>query len=262
MTTVSSPGELPFAPRLPAARLGAAVVHELVELIVTGRFKEGQLLPPEAALCSHFGVSRTVLRESIKRVEEKGLVAVVQGRGTHVTRSGSWNMLDAVVLSVLVDNDSSLGVLDELTVVRASLEAAMAATVATRRTRAELTRLRRALDAMREATSDSDAFRQADVAFHFTVMELSRNRLAENIAKKVYRKALESGRYDGIDHEGAFTLSVAEHERVVEAISERDATAAAEAMGAHIQGSWERRRMPLTRPGTPPTRRPRSTPPR
>jgi hypothetical protein len=36
-------------------------------LIVTGRIEEGALLPPEGQLCEHFGVSRTVLRESMKR---------------------------------------------------------------------------------------------------------------------------------------------------------------------------------------------------
>jgi hypothetical protein len=39
----------------------------LVVLIVTGRIEEGALLPPEGQLCEHFGVSRTVLRESMKR---------------------------------------------------------------------------------------------------------------------------------------------------------------------------------------------------
>ena len=112
--------------RLPRARLGVAVVEEIVELIVTGKLKEGELLPPEGALCEHFGVSRTVLRESVKRLEEKGLVHVGQGRGTQVARSGSWNVLDHVVLSAMIDSDDSLAVLDELTVVRSALEAKMA----------------------------------------------------------------------------------------------------------------------------------------
>ena len=43
-----------------------------------------------------------------------------------------WNVLDPVVLSAMVDNDASLGVLDELSIVRGSLEASMAAAAATR----------------------------------------------------------------------------------------------------------------------------------
>src|SRR4029453_7716864 len=126
--------------RLPVGRLGGAGVAELVDLICTGRFQEGALLPPEGPLSEHFGVSRTVLRESVKRLEEKGLVTVSQGRGTQVRAPGYWNMLDPVVLSALIDNDESLGVLDELTVVRGSLESAMAGAVAAGRTPGERTR--------------------------------------------------------------------------------------------------------------------------
>ena len=118
--------------RIPAARLGVAVVHDLVSAIVTGEVAPGDSLPPEDALSAHFGVSRTVIRESVKRIEEKGLVTVVQGRGTQAQPSTSWNILDPVVLSALLENDSSLGVLDELATVRSALEGSMSAEVATR----------------------------------------------------------------------------------------------------------------------------------
>jgi DNA-binding FadR family transcriptional regulator len=240
MTARSDAFALP--PRRPAARLGVAVVSELVELIVTGQITEGQMLPPEGPLSEHFGVSRTIIRESVKRLEEKGLVVVAQGRGTQVARSGSWNMLDPVVLSSLIDNDESLGVLDELTVVRGSLEAAMAGAVAAQRTAEELTRIEHELESMREAEQDSDSFRQGDVVFHLTVMELSRNRLAENIAKRLYRRALESSRYHGVGYEGAFESTLDEHALVVSAIRRRDVEAAERAMHAHIVGSWQRRK--------------------
>ena len=230
--------------RLPAARLGVAVVAELVEIIVTGQLKEGDLLPPEGPLSEHFGVSRTVLRESVKRLEEKGLVIVSQGRGTQVQAPGYWNMLDPVVLSALIDNDESLGVLDELTVVRASLESAMAGAVARSHTTEGLRRLENALTAMRESESETDSFRQADVVFHYALMEISENRLAENIAKHLYKRAVESSRYQGINPPDAVALTLDEHAAIVEAIASGDAAAAEKAMHDHIHISWERRRLP------------------
>lgn len=199
MPSESQPSNRLFPPRLPASRLGVAVVAELVDLIVTGQLKEGALLPPEGPLSEHFGVSRTVLRESVKRLEEKGLVIVSQGRGTQVRAPGYWNMLDPVVLSALIDNDATLGVLDELTIVRASLESAMAGAVAATRSADGLRRLENALTTMRESESETDSFRQADVVFHYALMEISGNRLAENIAKHLYKRATESSRYQGID---------------------------------------------------------------
>src|SRR3954468_15721611 len=229
--------------RLPAGRLGVSVVAELVELIVTGQLNEGDLLPPEGPLSEHFGVSRTVLRESVKRLEEKGLVIVSQGRGTQVQAPGYWNMLDPVVLSALIDNDESLGVLDELTVVRASLESAMAGAVAGSHSAEELRRLQNALTAMRESESETDSFRQADVVFHYALMEISGNQLAENIAKHLYKRAVESSRYQGIDPPDAVALTLKEHEAIVKAIARNDRAGAEKAMHNHIHGSWERRRL-------------------
>jgi DNA-binding FadR family transcriptional regulator len=244
MLTESSGASRLIPRRLPAARLGVAVVAELVELIVTGQLKEGDVLPPEGPLSEHFGVSRTVLRESVKRLEEKGLVIVSQGRGTQVQAPGYWNMLDPIVLSALIDNDESLGVLDELTVVRASLEAVMARAVAGSHTADELRRLENALTAMRESESETDSIRQADVVFHYALMEISGNRLAENIAKHLYKRAVESSRYQGMNPPDAVALTLDEHSAIVEAIRRNDPAAAEKAMNDHITVSWERRRLP------------------
>jgi len=232
-----------LTPRRASERLGEAVVRDLVEVIVTGELGEGQLLPPEGPLSEHFGVSRTVIRESAKRLQEKGLVVVTQGRGTQVAGSGSWNMLDPVVLSALIDNDQSLGILDELSIVRGHLEAAMAGALAAHRTADELTRVEHALETMRGMRHDSDAFRQADVVFHYTIMELSRNRLAENIAKSLYRRALDSPRFQGMRYEDAYRSTLDEHAAVVRAIADRDPATAEQAMRAHILGAWQRRRL-------------------
>ncbi|WP_205752609.1 FadR/GntR family transcriptional regulator [Cryptosporangium phraense] len=226
-----------------AERLGVAVTSELVEMIVTGEIGEGDLLPPEGPLAEHFGVSRTVIRESVKRLEEKGLVVVTQGRGTQVSRSGSWNMLDPIILSALIDNDESLGILDELTVVRGHLESAMAGAVAARHTPEEFERIQQVFETMRGMQQESDASRQEDVVFHLTIMEISRNRLAENIAKRLYRRALESNRYQGADYQGAFESTIEEHGLVVDAIARGDVDGASRAMRDHILSSWQRRRL-------------------
>jgi DNA-binding FadR family transcriptional regulator len=246
MTAPANAFALP--PRRRAERLSVAVVAELIELIVTGQIAEGELLPPEGPLSEHFGVSRTVIRESVKRLEEKGLLIVTQGRGTQVARSGSWNMLDPLLLSALIDNDETLGVLDELTVVRGNLESAMAGAVAAQRTPDELTRIEHALEVMREQQHESDSFRQADVVFHLTVMELSRNHLAENITKRLYLRALESNRFHGMGYENAFQSTLDEHALVLDAISRQDVAAAENAMRDHIITSWQRRRFESPQP--------------
>lgn len=232
--------------RVPAARLGVAVVHDLVAAIVTGEVKPGQSLPPEGVLSQQFGVSRTVIRESVKRVEEKGLVNIAQGRGTEVLPPGSWNVLDPVVLSALVENDDSVGVLDELAVVRGSLEGSMAAEAASVRSDEELAVLQASLAYM-DATKDDKRFEQADVDFHVAVMEASKNRLAQNITKILYLRARESTRFVGAVTDEAVQLTLDEHARILRAIERGDAPAAENAMREHIRVAWQRRRLPTHR---------------
>jgi GntR family galactonate operon transcriptional repressor len=232
--------------RVPAARLGVAVVHDLVAAIVTGEVAPGQSLPPEAMLSQQFGVSRTVIRESVKRVEEKGLINIAQGRGTEVLPAGSWNVLDPVVLSALVENDDSVGVLDELAVVRGSLEGSMAAEAALVRTDEEVASLRASLDWMHE-TKDDKRFEQADVDFHVVVMAASKNRLAQNITQILYSRARESTRFTGATTEEAVQLTLDEHARILRAVERGDAPAAENAMREHIRVAWQRRRLPTHR---------------
>lgn len=233
--------------KMPAARLGVAVVRSLVDVIVTGVLKPGDLLPPEGALTAQFGVSRTVLRESIKRVEEKGLLTVSQGRGTTVNPTSSWNVADETVLAAMIDHDDSLGILDEVSAVRASLESLMARDAANRASAEQADQLRQALSAMELAVDNPSAFRQADINFHRLVMAISDSRLAASIAYSLTDRAVESQRYHGRNPERAFELTIDEHRRVLDSIATGDGTGAEAAMRSHIEDSWQRRRLPVSR---------------
>lgn len=234
-------------PRVPPTRLGVAVVHDLVEIITRGDVQPGEVLPPEEKLAQHFGVSRTVIRESVKRIEEKGLVNVAAGRGTTVQPKTSWNILDPIVLVVLLENDSSLGVLDEIAVIRASLEGAMTATTAEHRTEEQLALVSESLRRMEESVEDPEVFPDADLDFHFLVMTLSGNELASNITKILFSRARQSARFVGNQSMDAFQLTLEEHRRVHDAIAAGDPDEAASAMRAHIIDAWQRRRFPTAR---------------
>lgn len=245
--TISDSTQTAVGHRAPIERIGATVLKGLVETIVSGQVAPGGALPPESLLSQEFGVSRTVIRESVKRLQEKGMVTVAQGRGTHVKPMSSWNLLDPLVLSTLIGHDDALGILDDLSVVRGTLEAVMAGAVAAEHTDDSIERLRSALEEMRSTLNDSPAFREADVRFHRLVMELSGNLLAENVARTLFERARESTRFTGVDPERALELTLDEHERVFEAIVAGDRDAARRAMEEHILGSWERRRLPTSR---------------
>jgi DNA-binding FadR family transcriptional regulator len=237
------PGTLP-APRAQGrgSRLGTAVVQQLVDDIVGGAFPPGSTLPTEADLGERFDVSRTVVRESVKVVQEKGLVRIVQGKGTQVTDPRRWNMIDEIVLGSLIRQDESLVILDELITVRTALEREMAAAAARHATAEQRERIAAALEAMHRDANLVERFAEDDVVFHDVVMEVSRNRLGRAIVTSIHDKARTDVRYHGSYSKAAVKATLAEHQRIAEAIIRGDADAANEAMRAHIMDSWARRR--------------------
>jgi GntR family transcriptional regulator, galactonate operon transcriptional repressor len=228
--------------RRSGARLGSAVVAKLVEDIVGGEYQPGDTLPTEADLGTEFGVSRTVIRESVMLLQDKGLVRIIQGKGTLVLDPQAWNMIDDVILSAVVRHDDTLGILDELIVVRAALEREMAAAAADRATGVQLELISEAFAAMRRSAADTDAFALADVSFHGLVMEISGNRLARAIVSSIHDKARATLRYHGATSAGMIEQTLEEHRAIVEAIARRDAPAANQAMHDHITSAWARRR--------------------
>src|SRR5689334_24985756 len=67
--------------------------------IIANRYPEGSRLPGDAELSAQFGVSRPVLRESVKTLAGKGLLAREARVGSVVRERGAWNMFDADVLA-------------------------------------------------------------------------------------------------------------------------------------------------------------------
>ena len=64
--------------------LADATSAALQQAILSGKFAPGSQLPPEFNLIEQMGVSRTTLREALKRLEEQGLIVRRRGRGTYV----------------------------------------------------------------------------------------------------------------------------------------------------------------------------------
>ncbi|MFB7251207.1 FadR/GntR family transcriptional regulator [Microbacterium sp. NPDC056234] len=231
-------------PRRVAGKLSEPVIRDIADSIVTGEIEPGQALPPESVICEEFGVSRTVVRESLQRLAEKGLLSAQQGRGTIVTERSQWNLLDPVVLAAMVAHDDSLGILDEVALIRASLESEMAAAVAASASTVVVEELRARLDAQHAAVKKRQKFRDADLAFHQAIIDASGNRLGRAIARRLVGEALTSDRFHGDVDDTVVVATLDEHEAILEAIAARDPERARELMKSHVDIAWQRRRRP------------------
>jgi len=223
------------------ARLSVVVVTDLVDRIVSGAYPAGSLLPPEPALCRSFHVSRSVVREALKVLEERGLVTVHQGQGTVVADPGEWNLLDPAVLAAVVRHDAQRAVIDDLIGVRAVLEADMAARAAARRTDGDLRHLRELVQELEAAIEETARYAALDTRFHNEVMRISGNRLARAVVHSIHREARSSAGYNDHDVEDV-RVTHRGHIAILEQIEAEDEKGAAEAMRAHIIAMWQRKR--------------------
>jgi len=224
------------------ANLAQALAAELVERIVQGRHPSGSALPPEPALCETFGVSRTVVREAVKVLQEKGLVQVRQGAGTIVTPSTRWNMLDELILGATIAEDESLSVLDDVVVTRRLLESDMANMAARLATDEVVERLSALVDKMDELVGDPAAYADYDRAFHDVVMQTSGNRIARAVVRSLESQVINTARYTGRTERSLCVASNRGHRRVYERIGAHDPAGAADAMFTHITEAWLVRR--------------------
>ena len=161
-------------------------MEELAQDIISGTLPAGTVLPPEPALCEQFRFSRTVIREGLKLLEERGLVRVEQGRGTSVQPRDSWDLLDPVVLRIALAYDHEMVLLDDLIAVRRLLECEMARAAATQLTEDELAALAENVEQMASSIGDYEQFRSFDLAFHAAVMKGSGSEIGRTIVRTIH----------------------------------------------------------------------------
>src|SRR5215813_9254293 len=114
------------------ARLHRDVMNAFVTEIVSGTLPAGSMLPREVDLAERFEVSRGVARETIRALEERGLISVKHGKGATVTDSTRWNVFDPDVLAVLLAGSGGDEVLGEYLECRRVLEVEAAGLAAER----------------------------------------------------------------------------------------------------------------------------------
>lgn len=225
---------------------GRGLAHELVERIkeriLAGQLEPGQKLPTEAALVEEFGVSRTVVREALTRLQAVGLVETFQGRGSFVIGVPDSGPFEVGAAGIRTHQD----VLDMIEL-RIGIESEAASLAAQRRTELQLKGMERALRDLNQATTSQTGSVDADFQFHLRVAQASANRLYADLLSSLGPLMIMLPR---TRLKPAYTVSDAthltrvtlEHENIYLAIAHRDAAAARAAMRLHLSNSRSRLR--------------------
>jgi DNA-binding FadR family transcriptional regulator len=230
--TEQAPGE--WRPKR-SSRLSADVASDVVDRIVRGILPPGTTLPNEAGLCDYYDVSRPVVREALKLVEQKGLIRIRQGDGTTVRPRDEWILLNADVLRISLEMDESGTLRRDVLTLRRDLEMSMVERSAGRFTEEDFAELDRLLDRM-DAAADWFAVQTYDDEVHRLIHRVSGNEVARAI---VFQLVNEVRNLDALNFtREEFDESNASLRRVRDRLREGDGAAAAAQMGAHISMNW------------------------
>lgn len=208
--------------------------------IVTDHFKPGDKLPRETDLSERFGVSRGVVRECLRAMEERGLISVRHGSGAVVNDSDRWDTLNPDVLSAMLDSPRSVEVLKSYIECRRILEVEAAGLAAQRATKEHIEKMTVALQRMEECIqlqSDSAAeelFHEADIAFHQAMIHATRNYALASLTESIH-SALLQARYPLARPQFRAERSLPEHRRILVAVAAGDPEEARAAMSAHLE---------------------------
>lgn len=215
-------------------KLGERVRAELESMILTGRVKVNEQLPTETDLATQFGVSRTVIREAINRLEAQGFVRARIGSGSFVVPFEVNHIKAAVTRFAMLNTqrDVFLHLLD----LRSVIESETVARLAKTREPAAMKQVTEALQTMRSNRHDLAALAKADIEFHLAIASAAANPLFSVILEPLK----DLGRYYGLKtytDRNVIDRTCDEHGLIVSAIQAGDASAAVHAIRAHIESS-------------------------
>ncbi|MGP3968828.1 FadR/GntR family transcriptional regulator [Streptomyces sp. 6N223] len=210
--------------------LHGQLVQQLGQMIVSGDLGADRPLVPEE-IGQRFEVSRTVVRESLRVLEAKGLVSARPNVGTRVRPVGDWNLLDPDIIEWRAFGPQREDQRRELCELRLTIEP-LAARLATGDSREEIRqRLGDMVDIMTHALGQGDAltFSRADAEFHALLLQAAGNRMLEHLSG-IVASALQvsGGALSGCEQptEGSIAL----HQRIVDAMESGEPAAAESAM--------------------------------
>lgn len=228
-----SPGFDPIRRR----RLSDQVSAQIQGRIASGELRSGDKLPPERELAESFGVSRGAVREALRNLERSGLVALQAGaRGGAFIGQG-----DAGLISDSFRNLYQLGSvsLDELTEARLWLASTVVRIACARATDEDIAGLTANVDEAERllAAGRYDDKIDVHIEFHNLLARTTRNAVMVMLMGAVMEVMRDFAHAAGGERND---LTIKARRRLLEALSRRDADAAAAAMTDHLESLRQR----------------------
>ncbi|MGA2000463.1 MAG: FadR/GntR family transcriptional regulator [Terriglobales bacterium] len=205
-------------------------VARKLEQFIRQELKPGDKLPSERELAQSCKVSRSSIRDAMRKLELMGLVEPRQGAGT-IVRDSSPNAMVNPLFSVLMRKRKHIA---ELLDVRIMIEPAIAARAAKHITPEQLARMEEILRRHGEKVTRGELAMEEDSEFHYTIAMAANNSVLLHVID-VLMDLLRESRERNMQVEGRPQKSFEGHQRIFTALSRGDAKAAEAAMRRHLE---------------------------
>jgi len=213
-------------------RLYRQIADQLRGLIERGEYAVGTRLPPERDLALQLGVSRPSVREALIALEVEGLVEVRMGSGIYVRPHDPKQQRRV----------SGEGPLETIRA-RQLIESELAAHAARHMKKAQIAGLRNALALMQQEVDAGRMPTRGDRLFHERIAEACENSVLQRVVGELFderHNPLFEQLGSHFETVRSWTIAIAEHQAVVDAIAEHSPEAARAAMATHLERSHDR----------------------
>ena len=199
--------------------LADQVFDHLENDILSGKYQRGEILT-ESKLSAELGVSRTPIREALRRLEQEHIIEE-SGKGS-------------VVIGI---NEKDL---EDIFMIRKSLECQVAALAAKNRTEEQLKQLREALEFQEFYLNkkDPEQIKLMDSRFHETLYKLSGSTAFYDTLVPLHKK-IQKYRRASVANSSRAEASVAEHRKIYEAIESQNTALAAKYASEHVENAYK-----------------------
>lgn len=217
---------------LPRESFPEIIANKVEELIIKGDFAVEQKLPSEQSLANDFGVSRPVIRESMKILKERGLIIQKNGEGTFISEPDTGQVTDTINRIVHLRKIDPADIYS----VRIKLESMAVAQAAQKATDEELDELQAINDHMRKHMNDVRKRSQDDVLFHRKIAQISGNPLLEIFVESMATLLIQTVEYT-IGYDIGNMEGIEYHDRIIQKLRSRDVEEAKRELCCHLENS-------------------------
>lgn len=209
------------------------IVTQIRQLLVDGKLKIGERLPPERELARVFNVSRTSVREAIKTLSGLDYVVIKKGSGVFVKEALLDSYIDSVAGTLIISRDE-VSMIFEIRKVLETQAAAWASLRATETELEELAGLIKEVSSIDPKKISAGVAREYDKKFHSAIIRMSHNDVLARIISGMF-DILDRIRLKTAELPGRAAQSINDHSAIVRAITLRDPEKASQAMYDHLE---------------------------